>query len=107
MNAADPARDESRPPHQEPSAAHPGAPVPSRPRDPAVAAAAELVEQAGVADLAAAAADHAAGEFEGNVFTAVMAHQAALSHRLAMRFGAMADHYLDATSPSVDRKSVV
>ncbi|MGH2669416.1 MAG: HGGxSTG domain-containing protein, partial [bacterium] len=64
----------------------------------ALAGALELAEEARVFDLARALANPA----RSDLVSALLCHELASCHRLMMRFGAMADHYLSHTSPTVD-----
>jgi hypothetical protein len=64
----------------------------------ALAGALELAGEARVLDLACAMADPG----RGDLVSALLCHELASCHRLMMRFGAMADHYLSHTSPTVD-----
>src|SRR5882724_7303675 len=64
----------------------------------ALAGAHDLAEEARVCDLASALADPK----REDLVSALMCHELASCHRLMMRFGAMADHYLSHTSPTID-----
>jgi hypothetical protein len=64
----------------------------------ALAGALELAGEARVGDLARAIANPK----RADLVSALMCHELASCHRLMMRFGAMADHYLSHTSPTVD-----
>ena len=64
----------------------------------ALAGALELAGEARVLDLARAMANPG----RGDLVSALLCHELASCHRLMMRFGAMADHYLSHTSPTVD-----
>jgi hypothetical protein len=64
----------------------------------ALAGALELADEARVAGLARAVANPK----REDLVSALMCHELASCHRLMMRFGAMADHYLSHTSPTVD-----
>jgi len=64
----------------------------------ALAGALDLAEEARVCDLACALADPK----REDLVSALMCHELASCHRLMMRFGAMADHYLSHTSPTID-----
>jgi len=64
----------------------------------ALAGALELADEARVAELARALANPK----REDLVSALMCHELASCHRLMMRFGAMADHYLSHTSPTVD-----
>jgi hypothetical protein len=64
----------------------------------ALAGALELADEARVAELARAIASPK----REDLVSALMCHELASCHRLMMRFGAMADHYLSHTSPTVD-----
>ena len=64
----------------------------------ALAGALELADEARVAALARAIADPK----RADLVSALLCHELASCHRLMMRFGAMADHYLSHTSPTVD-----
>ena len=63
-----------------------------------LAGALELAGEARVFDLARAIADPG----RGDLVSALLCHELASCHRLMMRFGGMADHYLSHTSPTVD-----
>ncbi len=64
----------------------------------ALAGALELADEARVAELARAIANPK----REDLVSALLCHELASCHRLMMRFGAMADHYLSHTSPTVD-----
>jgi hypothetical protein len=64
----------------------------------ALAGALDLADEARVAGLARAIANSK----REDLVSALMCHELASCHRLMMRFGAMADHYLSHTSPTVD-----
>src|SRR5262245_46101248 len=64
----------------------------------ALAGALELADEARVAELARAIANPK----REDLVSAFLCHELASCHRLMMRFGAMADHYLSHTSPTVD-----
>jgi hypothetical protein len=64
----------------------------------ALAGALELADGAGVAALARAIANPK----RADLVSALMCHELASCHRLMMRFGSMADHYLSHASPAVD-----
>ncbi len=64
----------------------------------ALAGALELAGEARVAELARAIANPK----REDLVSALMCHELASCHRLMMRFGAMADHFLSHTSPTID-----
>jgi len=64
----------------------------------ALADALDLAEEARVGYLARAIANPG----REDLVSALLCHELASCHRLMMRFGAMADHYLSHTSPTVD-----
>ncbi len=64
----------------------------------ALAGALELADEARVAELARAIANPK----REDLVSALLCHELASCHRLMMRFGAVADHYLSHTSPTVD-----
>ncbi len=64
----------------------------------ALAGALDLADEARVAELARAIANPK----REDLVSALLCHELASCHRLTMRFGAMADHYLSHTSPTVD-----
>jgi len=64
----------------------------------ALAGALDLADEARVAELARAMANPK----RQDLVSALMGHELASCHRLMMRFGAMADHYLSHASPTVD-----
>jgi len=64
----------------------------------ALAGALELAEEARVFDLARSIANPG----RGDLVSALLCHELASCHRLMMRFGAMADHFLSHTSPTID-----
>jgi hypothetical protein len=64
----------------------------------ALAGALDLADEAHVAELARAIANPK----RADLVSALLCHELASCHRLMMRFGAMTDHYLSHTSPTVD-----
>ena len=64
----------------------------------ALAGALDLADEARVAELARAVANPK----REDLVSALMCHELASCHRLMMRFGAMADHFLSHTSATID-----